>query len=317
MIPPQLQGRLKVPAIASPLFLCSGPDLVVETSRAGMIGTFPSFNQRTSEGYEEWVKDIRSRLSGHGAVWGAQFAPHVSNRRMDEDLAITIKYEVPLLITTMGITREITDAIHAYGGLVFHDVINVRHAVKALAAGVDGIIAVSAGAGGHSGTYNPLAFIGELKPLLEDKTLILAGCISDGAGIAAAIAAGADLAYVGTRFINTVESLAQERQKEMILQSNIDDIVYSAEVDGIGACWLSQTLPNHDMRQGGAVGKMNVSDVLGEPKRWRDILSAGQGVGAIRDIPTARELVARLTEEYQMAVARLSTHMNQPAALMV
>lgn len=310
MIPASLAGRLRLPAIASPLFLVSGPDLVVETCRAGMVGTFPSFNQRTPAGYEAWLKDIRGRLGGGAAPgaapWAAQFAIHRTNRRQDADMALTVQYQVPILITALGITREVVDAVHAYGGLVFHDAINMRHAKRALEAGVDGIIAVCAGAGGHAGLYNPFAFIGELRPLLGDKALILSGCMIDGAAIAGAIAAGADLAYVGTRFVNTTESLASERMKQMVIASNIDDIEYSAEVDGVGANWLRQTMPTTNLRDGAAVGTMDVTRVLGEgAKRWRDILSAGQGVGATRDTVPAAELVARLEREFHAAAGRL------------
>lgn len=301
----ELRDRLRLPMIASPLFLVSGPDLVLATCRAGVVGTFPSFNQRTPEGYEEWLKEIRSRRADADAPWGANYAIHRTNRRLDADVALTIKYQVPILITTLGITRELTDAIHAYGGLVFHDVINMRHAKRALEANVDGIIAVSAGAGGHAGIYNPFAFLAELKPLMGGKALILSGCIGDGSALAAAIAAGADFGYVGTRFVNTAESLAADRMKQLVIESDIDDIVYSAEVDGVGANWLRQTLPGHDLRRGAPVGTMDVTDVLGEPKRWRDILSAGQGVGVIADTPTTAELVDRFEDEYVQAFGRL------------
>ncbi|MBS4047144.1 MAG: nitronate monooxygenase [Alphaproteobacteria bacterium] len=306
MLPTQLAQRLRMPVLASPLFLISGPDLVVETSKAGVIGSFPSFNQRTSVGYEEWLKEIRQRLTPADAPWAVQFAVHRTNTRLAEDMALTVKYQVPILITALGITREVTDAVHAYGGLVFHDAINMQHARRALEMNVDGIIAVCNGAGGHAGVYNPFAFIGELRPILGDKALILSGCIGDGSSIAGAIAAGADLAYVGTRLINTAESMASAQMKQLIIESNITDIIYSAEVDGVGANWLRQTLPTTgNLRAGGQVGSMNVSDVLGEPKRWRDILSAGQGVGSIRDIPRVAELIARMEREYQAAADRL------------
>lgn len=306
MLPTQLAQRLRMPVLASPLFLISGPDLVVETSKAGVIGSFPSFNQRTSVGYEEWLKEIRQRLTPADAPWAVQFAVHRTNTRLAEDMALTVKYQVPILITALGITREVTDAVHAYGGLVFHDAINMQHARRALEMNVDGIIAVCNGAGGHAGVYNPFAFIGELRPILGDKTLILSGCISDGSGIAGAIAAGADLAYVGTRLINTAESMASAQMKQLIIESSIADIIYSAEVDGVGANWLRQTLPaTGNLRAGGAVGSMNVSDVLGEPKRWRDILSAGQGVGSIHDIPRVADLIARMEHEYRIATDRL------------
>lgn len=306
MLPTNLAGRLRLPVLASPLFLISGPDLVVETSKAGVIGSFPSFNQRTSAGYEEWLKDIRRRLSPDDAPWATQFAIHRTNARLAEDMALTVKYQVPILITALGITREVTDAVHAYGGLVFHDAINMHHARRALEMNVDGIIAVCNGAGGHAGTYNPFAFIGELRPILGNKALILSGCISDGDSIASAIAAGADLAYIGTRFINTAESTASAKMKQLVIDSDITDIIYSAEVDGVGANWLRQTLPETgNLRAGGTVGSMNVTDVLGEPKRWRDILSAGQGVGAIRDTPPVAELISRMEAEYLAATNRL------------
>ena len=313
MIPPSLQGRLRIPAIASPLFLISGPDLVVETCRAGMVGSFPSFNQRTPDGYGQWLKEIRTRLDGTVAPWAAQFAIHRTNRRQDADMTLTVEHQVPILITALGITREVTDAVHAYGGLVFHDAVNMRHAKRALEANVDGIIAVCHGAGGHAGQYNPFAFIGELRPLLGDKALILSGCMVDGGAIAGAVAAGADLAYVGTRFVNTTESLASDHMKQMVIASGIDDIEYSAEVDGVGANWLRQTMPKADMRDGAPVGTMDVTNVLGEQKRWRDILSAGQGVGSTRDTVTAAELVARLEREFHAAADRL-THAAAPRA---
>jgi len=314
MIPRSLQGRLRIPAIASPLFLVSGPDLVVETCRAGMVGSFPSFNQRTPEGYGQWLREIRGRLDASAAPWAAQFSIHRTNRRQDADMALTIKHQVPILITALGITREVVEAVHGYGGLVFHDATNMRHAKRALEAGVDGIIAVCAGAGGHAGFYNPFAFIGELRPLLGDKALILSGCMTDGAAVAGAIAAGADLAYVGTRFVNTAESLAADRMKQMVIDSNIDDIVYSAEVDGVGANWLRQTIPAEDLRGGAPVGTMDVTSVLGEAKRWRDILSAGQGVGSTRDTVPVAELVARFEREFLAASERLGRLAARPSA---
>lgn len=308
MLSTELARRLRLPVLASPLFLISGPDLVVEASKAGVIGSFPSFNQRTPEGYEAWLKEIRGRLGADDAPWAAQFAVHRTNTRLADDMALTVKYQVPILITALGITREVTDAVHAYGGLVFHDAINMQHARRALDMNVDGIIAVCNGAGGHAGTYNPFAFVGELRPLLDKKVLILSGCIGDGYAVAAAIAAGADLAYVGTRLINTVESLASPKMKQLVIESDITDIVYSAEIDGVGANWLRQTLPQEgNLRAGGNVGGMNVTDVLGEPKRWKDILSAGQGVGSVRDTPTVTKLIARFESEYNAAARRLAS----------
>lgn len=313
MLPASLAGRLRLPALASPMFLVSGPDLVTETSRAGVIGSFPSLNQRTSEGLEEWLKDIRGRLTNDDAPWAIQFSIHHTHKRMEADLALTIKYQVPILITAIGVTREATDAIHAYGGLVFHDAINIRHAKKALEANVDGIIAVSAGAGGHAGTYNPFAFMAELKPLLGNKALILSGCIGNGHSLAGAIAAGADLGYIGTRFVNTKESMASDKMKQLVIDSDITDVIYSAEVDGIGANWLRQTLPGANLRTG-TDGIENLAEALTDQKRWRDILSAGQGVGSIGDVPYARDLIARMRQEYCESVARMQNPMSVTAS---
>jgi nitronate monooxygenase len=285
--------------VAAPMFLVSNPDLVVACCKGGVVGTVPSLNQRTSEGYEEWLKEIRRQLGDDTIPFGVQFPIHKTNTRFEKDLAITIKYKVPLLITSMGINREVTDAIHSYGGLVFHDAISVRHAQKALDANVDGIIAVCGGAGGHAGTYNPFAFLGELRPLIGSRrTLVVGGCIGDGYSMAGAIAAGADLAYVGTRMVNTKESGAQEANKQLIIDSDITDILYSDKVDGVGANWLKATVPETAAEFGNA-------DPLADLKRWRDIWSAGQGVGSIHDTPTTAELIERMEGEFVEATKRL------------
>ena len=198
MIPEKLRQRLKLPVMAAPLFLVSGPDLVVEACKAGVIGAFPTLNQRKAEGFEAWLIEIRRRLPDESsALFAPMFGIHHTNPRQAPDLALAIKYQAPIVVTTLGITREIVDAIHAYGGFVFHDATTIRHAIKALEAGVDGIIAVTQGAGGHAGTYNPFAFLAELRPIVGKKTLILAGAISNGQAIAGAIAAGADMVSLG------------------------------------------------------------------------------------------------------------------------
>src|SRR5580692_10316930 len=224
-----LRSRLSIPAIAAPMFLVSGPDLVVETCRYGLMGTFPALNQRTSEGYAAWLDEIRERLDRIEATTGVRPSPfgvnlivHKTNTRLARDVEITVQHRVPIVITSLGAVRDVVDAIHSYGGLVFHDVINLRHANKAAEAGVDGLIAVCAGAGGHAGLLNPFAFVAEIREFFS-KTLILAGSITNGAQIAAAKMMGADLAYLGTRFINTRESLASAAQKEMVLASNAID----------------------------------------------------------------------------------------------
>ena len=206
MLPDRLRQRLKIPVMAAPMFLVSGPDLVVEACQAGVLGTFPVLNQRTTEGFETWLAEIRGRLAGKdGAPFGAQFVVHATNPRHSADVAAAIRHEIPIVITTLGITRELTDAVHGYGGLVFHDATTMKHAKKALDANVDGIIAVCGGAGGHAGTYNPFAFVTELRQVAGDKTIILAGAISNGQSVAGAIAAGADLVSIGTRFISSMK----------------------------------------------------------------------------------------------------------------
>lgn len=301
-----LKDRLRIPAMASPLFLCSGPDLVVETCKAGVIGTFPSLNQRTAEGYGDWLKLIRRRLSGADAApFGAQLSPHRTNPRSAPDVELSIKYEVPILITTLAITREITDAVHSYGGLVFHDATTVRHAQKAIEANVDAVIAVSQGAGGHSGDYNPFAFVAELRQVVGDKAIILAGAISDGHGMAGAVVAGADFVSLGTCFVPTAESMAPDDQKQMVLESTIADIVYTDQVSGVGASFLRQRLekfkPSREVTRG-----MDVAKEI-TPKLWRDYWSAGQGVGGSREIQPVRDLCARLEAEYLSALGKASS----------
>lgn len=311
-INPSWRDTLSVPAIAAPMFLVSGPDLVVETSRSGIIGTFPALNQRTSEGYAAWIDEIRERLSRIEAATGKAPAPfavnlivHKTNERLSRDLEITVKNRVPIVITSLGAVRDVVDAVHSYGGMVFHDVINLRHARKAADAGVDGLIAVCAGAGGHAGLLNPFAFVAEIRQMFE-KTVILSGGITNGRQIAAARLMGADLAYLGTRFINTRESLAPSGHKEMILASAAEDIVYTPAISGVNANFLRGSIiaagADPDNLQSSV--KMKISSE-GEAKAWKDVWSAGQGVGDIHDIPQAAELCKRLIAEYREAVAAL------------
>jgi nitronate monooxygenase len=307
------RDTLVIPAIAAPMFLVSGPDLVVETCRSGIMGTFPALNQRTSEGYAEWLHEIQERLHGIEAATGVAPSPfgvnlivHKSTGRLGRDLEITVQHRVPIVITSLGAVRDVVDSIHSYGGLVFHDVIHIRHAQKAAEAGVDGLIAVCAGAGGHAGLLNPFAFSAEIRQFF-DRTVILSGAITHGRHIAAAQLMGADLAYLGTRFINTRESLAPAAQKEMILASAAKDIVYTAAISGVHANFLRASIiaagadPDHLQSS----VKLNISSE-DEAKAWRDVWSAGQGVGDIRDIPPAAELCRRLVAEYRAAIAGLT-----------
>src|SRR5271170_834692 len=247
-IPHQFAGTLSAPIIAAPMFLVSGPDLVVETCRAGMVGTFPALNQRTNEGYDAWLTEIQQRLDAHQAATGRKPPPygvnlvvHKSNSRLQADIATTIKHKVPLVITSLGAAKEVVDAVHSYGGLVFHDIINMKHARKAAEAGVDGLIAVAAGAGGHAGVLSPFAMVSEIRQFF-DKTIILSGVMSHGHEVAAARAMGADFAYLGTRFIATHEAMADQGFKQMIVESVATDIIYTPAISGVNANFLRPSI---------------------------------------------------------------------------
>ena len=309
-----LRDRLAIPAIAAPMFLVSGPDLVVETCKRGIMGTFPALNQRTSEGYALWLDEIEERLDGtDSSPYGVNLIVHKTNARLSCDVEITVEHRVPVVITSLGAVRDVVDAIHSYGGLVFHDVINLHHAHKAADAGVDGLIAVCAGAGGHAGLLNPFAFVDEIRQFF-DKTLILSGAITNGRQIAAAEMMGADLAYLGTRFINTREAMAPAGHKEMIVASTAKDIVYTSAVSGVNANFLRASLvaAGADPDNLPPAARLNIS-TEGEAKAWKDVWSAGQGVGGIHDIPSTAELCERLIGEYREAIANCGRRL--PAAL--
>jgi nitronate monooxygenase len=298
-LPALFAGRLSLPVIASPMFIVSGPDLVTATCEAGMVGTFPALNQRSTEGYAQWLDEIAGRLSPSAAPYGVNLIVHGSNTRLMADLQVTVAKKVPLVITSLGAVKDVVDAVHSYGGLVFHDVINRRHAEKAAEAGVDGIIAVSAGAGGHAGTMSPFALVSEIRQVFSG-TIVAAGAISTGAHVLAARAMGADLAYMGTRFIATKESRAAAGFKDMIVGSRAADIVYTSAISGVNANFLRPSIvaAGLDPDNLPAHGKMNME---GEAKAWKDVWSAGQGVGAIDDVPSVADLAARLKAEYEAA----------------
>ncbi|MDJ0386924.1 nitronate monooxygenase family protein [Roseomonas sp. E05] len=299
-LPALLQDRLALPAVAAPMFLVSGPDLVVETCRAGVVGTFPSLNQRSSEGYAAWLEEIAARLAERpgAAPFGVNLIVHRSNKRLEPDLTATVAHRVPLVITSLGAVKEVVQAVHGYGGLVFHDVINMRHAAKAIEAGVDGLIAVCNGAGGHAGTLNPFAFLTELREAF-DGTLLLGGAINTGRQVAAARLMGADLAYIGTRFVATRESLAAPEYRRMILEARAKDVIYTAAISGVKGNFLRASIAaaGLDPEALDEAAALNVSDHESRP--WKNIWSAGQGVGGISEIPGAAELCARLAAEYR------------------
>jgi nitronate monooxygenase len=315
-LPPLLDGRLALPAIAAPMFLVSGPDLVVAACRAGIVGAFPSLNQRTGESFETWLDEIESRLRPGDAPFGVNLIVHRTNPRHRADLEVCERHRVPVVITSLGALSDVVARVHAYGGVVFHDVTNLRHARKAADAGVDGLILVCAGAGGHAGVINPFAFIGEVRAFF-DKTIILAGCISDGRGIAAAELMGADLVYLGTRFIATEESMAPDPYKAMLCEGAAADIVYTPAISGVPASFLRASLVNAGLDPDNLPDKREIdvgNELSPEAKAWRDIWSAGQGVGAIADVPSTADLVARLHAEYAAAIAALTKRRPARAA---
>ena len=308
---PSFINELKIPVIAAPMFLISGPQLVIESCKNGIVGTFPALNQRTSEGFEQWLIEIKAALEEFEKSTGKKPAPygvnlivHPTNPRLEADLKLCIKHQVPIIITSLGAVSELVDAVHSYGGLVFHDVIKKRHAQKAAEAGVDGLILVSAGAGGHAGTINPMTLVAEVKQFFK-KTIILSGCISTGRDIASAMQMGADLAYMGTRFINTAESKAPDEYRKMILNAGASDVTYTAAVSGVHANFLSESLKaagitEEDLKKDHKIDFGSELDT--EAKAWKTIWSAGQGVATIDNIMAVGDLLDQLGEEFKEAV---------------
>ena len=306
--------NLSLPVIAAPMFLISGPKLVIECCKNGIIGTFPALNQRTTEGFEKWIIEIKSALDLFEKETGKKAAPfgvnlivHQTNPRVKADLEICIKHKVPIIITSLGAVPQLVGAIHSYGGLVFHDVIKKRHAEKAAEAGVDGLILVCAGAGGHAGTLNPMPFVAEIKKFFH-KTILLSGCISNGQDIASALQMGADIAYMGTRFINTKESKASEDYRKMIIESDANDIVYTAAISGVSANFLRRSLEAMGITEEMLkrtkkidFGK-ELSAMEKEAKAWSTIWSAGQGVTNISDNPTVKDLTDLKKKEFKVAI---------------
>lgn len=304
-LPPSLDGRLRLPVVAAPMFLCSGPELVVACCRAGVLGTFPALNQRTTEGFEEWLTAIEGQVGPADAPFGVNLIVHRSNQRLDADLQVLVRHQVPVVITSLGAVPDVVEAVHSYGGVVFHDVTTRRHAEKAAEAGVDGLILVCAGAGGHAGTLSPFALLPEVRAFF-DGTLLLAGGLSRGDQVAAALAMGADAAYMGTRFLATQECQAAPEYKAMLTEARAADIFYTPGVSGVPGNYLRQSLvaAGLDPEAMAAKGK-DALNLEADKKAWRDIWSAGQGVGAIADVPGVADLVDRLEREYCAALDRM------------
>ena len=314
---PHLKGKLKIPVVGAPLFIVSGPELVISQCKAGVVGSFPALNARPQEVLDEWLTQIKEELDKHNqenpdspaAPYAVNQICHASNDRLMQDMETCVKHEVPIIITSLRPPLEIVKAAHSYGGVVFHDVINVKHARKAAEQGVDGLILVCAGAGGHAGTHSPFALVREVKEWF-DGTILLSGSISDGYSIASAIALGADLAYIGTRFIATEEANADQRYKDMLITSSASDIVYSSLFTGVHGNYLKpsiekagldpENLPTADK------SKMNFgSGGNTKSKAWKDIWGSGQGIGSIKNDPSVQELVNELTEQYEKAYGEM------------
>lgn len=312
----RLKEQMDLPLIAAPMFLISNPKLALAACGEGIAGSFPALNQRTSRGLDDWLTEMdegiaelkKNNPNAKIAPYAVNLIVHKSNPRLEEDLKLIVKHKVPIVITSLGAVPDLVDAVHAYGGVVLHDVTNVEHAKKAIAAGVDGLIAVSAGAGGHAGTMNPLTLVRELREIY-DGVIVLAGGMTTGQDILAAEAMGADFAYMGTRFICTAESSADPAYKQMIIDAKAGDIVYTSAVSGVPANFLKDSLEKagYDVeklkKEGGAAGKLK--PIMNEAAAWKTIWSAGQGSVNIADVPTVKDLAERLKQEHRAAGQRL------------
>jgi len=306
---------LRLPVFAAPMFLISGPELVLAACRSGIIGAFPTPNARPIEQLDTWMRQIteglaRARDAQSAASigpWCANLVTHSSNTRLAEDLALVARYKPPIVVTALGSPKPAIEMVHAYGGLVFADVIGIALARKAVAAGADGLACVSAGAGGHTGFLSPFAFVSAVREFF-DGYVIVGGGISDGWGVAGAVAGGADFVYMGTRFIPTVESLAPQAYKQMVVDSTVDDLIVSTGVTGTAASWLKPSLRANGMdpdNMPGAPGRQYDSNQSFAGKKWMDIWAAGQGLGTIKAVQPVASVVDQLAREYAQAKARM------------
>lgn len=311
---------ISLPVVAAPMFLISGPELVIASCKAGIVGTFPALNQRTTEGFEEWVIQIKQELAAWEKETGKKAAPfgvniivHHTNPRVEADLRICVKHQVPLIITSLGAVQQVVQAVHSYGGVIFHDVVKRRHAEKAIEAGVDGLILVCNGAGGHAGMLHPVPFINDIKSIFNG-TILLSGCLSTGRDVAAATQMGADFAYMGTRFINTKESKASEEYKQMIIDSSADDIVYTAAISGVPANFMRKSLEAMGITKEQWERKAKVDfgkELDSEAKAWKTLWSAGQGVSTIQDTLPLQELVSSMKQEFKEAIEEQAKLLDQ------
>jgi len=309
-LPAVLENRLSIPVVASPMFIASGPDLVIAQCKAGVVGSFPALNARPASLLKDWLTRIEEELTGTDAApFAVNQIVHRSNSRLEEDMATIVEHQVPIVITSLGARPEINEAVHSYGGIVLHDVINDRFARKAIEKGADGLIAVASGAGGHAGTLSPFALLQEIRAWF-DGPLLLSGSIAHGRSVLAAQAAGADLAYVGSAFLATDEANVVDDYKQMIVDSRAEDIVYSSLFTGVHGNYLRGSIEAAGLDPAnlpeGDPSTMNFgSGGTSDAKAWKDIWGAGQGLGVIDKTVPAAELVARLKREYDAARAEL------------
>lgn len=304
---------LRLPVFAAPMFLISGPELVIAACRAGVAGAFPTPNCRTIEDLDRWMDRIVSARLPGDAPWIANMITHSTNTRLSEDLRLIAQYKPPVVITALGSPRPVMETVKSYGGLVFADVVSMKLARKAAEAGVDGLACVSAGAGGHTGHLSPFAFISAVRDFF-DGYVAVGGGVGDGAGVAGAVAAGADFVYMGTRFLATQESLAQDDYKQMVVQSGPDDLVVSPAITGTPASWLRPSLIAAGLdpdNLGGPVDRNYTSG--GNQKRWKDLWAAGQGIDAVRRVEPVSQVVEQLTQEYRAASLRFNALALSPA----
>ncbi len=328
-LPPILAERLRIPVIGSPLFIISGPELVIAQCKAGIVGSFPALNARPASQLDEWLAQITEELADWdrknperpSATFAINQIVHKTNDRLEHDVEMAVKYKVPVTITSLGAREDVNQAIHSYGGVVLHDVINDRFARKAVEKGADGLIPVAAGAGGHAGHLSPFALVQELREWF-DGPIALSGSIANGAAILGAQAMGADLAYIGSAFIATKEANAQQGYKDMIVASSGDDIVYSNLFTGVHGNYLRPSIEaaglDPDNLPESDPSKMSFgSGGNQKAKAWKDIWGCGQGIGAVKDIPSAGDMIDRLAAEYEAAKAALAakTSLTRGSAL--
>ncbi|MGG7581682.1 NAD(P)H-dependent flavin oxidoreductase [Rhizobium sp. Nf11,1] len=316
-LPPILKDKLRLPVIGSPLFIISHPALTLAQCKAGVVGAFPALNARPESQLDEWLAEITEELARHDAAHpqrpAAPFAVnqivHMSNKRLEHDLSLCVKYKVPIVISSLGAVPEVNAAVHSYGGIVLHDIINNRHAHSAIRKGADGLIAVASGAGGHAGTLSPFALVQEIREWF-DGPLLLAGAIATGGAILAAEAMGADMAYIGSPFIATEEARAAPAYKQAIVDGAANDIVYSNYFTGVHGNYLKPSIiaagMDPDNLPVAGPSKMDFEQATGGAKAWKDIWGSGQGIGAVKAVEPVANLVDRLEAEYRAARARLS-----------